>query len=119
MSSPNLQIEHIAEGQNQKEVTANDAFDALDLALTGIGAWDPAEAGPSAAAFRRAFAWRPDAALTADASFAVPEVQRPFAVLNPSDTYTVSVTRGAAVFTVAPGTAGWFFCDGAQLWRLA
>lgn len=119
MPVPNLDIDHIAEGQNQKEVTANEAFDALDLALTGVGEWPPAEAGPSAAAFRRAFAWRPDATLTADASFAVPDVQRPFVVLNPSDTHAIAVARGASAFTVAPGTAGWFFFDGAQLWRLA
>lgn len=30
MGTPNLAIAHIAAGQNQKEVTANDAFDALD-----------------------------------------------------------------------------------------
>jgi len=32
MSSPFLAITHIAASQNQKEVTANAAFDALDVA---------------------------------------------------------------------------------------
>jgi hypothetical protein len=36
MSTPNLAIPHIAASQNQKEVTANDAFDRLDRALCGI-----------------------------------------------------------------------------------
>ncbi len=35
MSTPNLDIPHIAASQNQKEVTANDAFDRLDDAITG------------------------------------------------------------------------------------
>lgn len=34
MSTPNLAIVHIQAAQNQKEVTANTAFDDLDLALT-------------------------------------------------------------------------------------
>lgn len=33
MPTPNLAIPHIATSQNQKEVTANDAFDALDNAM--------------------------------------------------------------------------------------
>ena len=35
MSSPNLGITHVAAAQNQKEVTLNDAIDALDRALSG------------------------------------------------------------------------------------
>src|SRR6267154_5054509 len=34
MSTPNLGLSHIAASQNQKEVTANAAFDGLDVALT-------------------------------------------------------------------------------------
>lgn len=34
MATPNLALIHIAAAQNQKEVTANAAFDGLDLALT-------------------------------------------------------------------------------------
>ena len=34
MPSPNLAIAHVAASQNQKEVTINDAIDALDLAMT-------------------------------------------------------------------------------------
>jgi hypothetical protein len=35
MATPNLALVHIAAAQNQKEVTANAAFDGLDTALTG------------------------------------------------------------------------------------
>ncbi len=35
-TTPNLLISHIAASQNQKEVTANTAFDDLDLALCGL-----------------------------------------------------------------------------------
>ena len=31
MPSPNLSITHVAAAQNQKEVTINDAVDALDV----------------------------------------------------------------------------------------
>lgn len=34
MTSPNLAVPHVAAAQNQKEVTINDATDALDLAMT-------------------------------------------------------------------------------------
>ena len=33
MSSPNLAVPHVAAAQNQKEVTINDAIDALDNAI--------------------------------------------------------------------------------------
>ena len=33
MSSPNLAITHVAAAQNQKEVTINDAINALDRAM--------------------------------------------------------------------------------------
>lgn len=36
MATPNLAITHIAASQNQKEVTANTAFDDLDLAMTNV-----------------------------------------------------------------------------------
>lgn len=36
MSTPNLAITHVAANQNQKEVTANQAFDELDKALTNL-----------------------------------------------------------------------------------
>ena len=36
MSSPNLAITHVAAAQNQKEVTINDAIDALDAATQGL-----------------------------------------------------------------------------------
>jgi hypothetical protein len=35
MSTPNLNLAHIAAGQSQKEVTANAAFDGLDTAICG------------------------------------------------------------------------------------
>jgi len=36
MPTPNLQITHIVATQDQKEVTANAAFDALDGAMNGV-----------------------------------------------------------------------------------
>lgn len=40
MPSPNLDIAHVAASQNQKEVTVNDAIDALDRALTETSVLD-------------------------------------------------------------------------------
>lgn len=117
MSSPNLGIDHVQEGQSQKEVIVNDAIDALDLALTGEGAFAPGVT-PDDDAFRRAFAWAPQDTLQEAATFPVPAIRRPFSVLNPSDTYTITVERGSDAYTVAPATAGWFYCDGSTLWRL-
>ena len=56
MSTPNLAIAHIQASQDQKEVTANAAFDALDLALTASLAVDCSAGGTisvSAADLRR------------------------------------------------------------------
>ena len=56
MSTPNLAIAHIAASQDQKEVTANAAFDALDLAMTATLAVDCSAGGTvsvSAADLRR------------------------------------------------------------------
>jgi hypothetical protein len=36
VSTPNLAIAHILQSQAQKEVTANEAFDALDQAIAGL-----------------------------------------------------------------------------------
>jgi hypothetical protein len=35
-TTPNLAIEHVLQSQAQKEVTANEAFDALDQAIAGL-----------------------------------------------------------------------------------
>ena len=45
MSTPNLAIAHIQASQDQKEVTANAAFDTLDLALTATLAVDCSAGG--------------------------------------------------------------------------
>jgi hypothetical protein len=45
MPSPNLAIAHVAASQNQKEVTINDAIDALDRAMNDTLALD-LSAGP-------------------------------------------------------------------------
>ncbi|WP_018935642.1 MULTISPECIES: hypothetical protein [unclassified Thioalkalivibrio] len=119
MSSPNLNISHIAANQDQKEVTANEAFDALDRALTGLGEWDVGEGGPDEDSFRMHFAWKPDEELTEDATFGVPDVRRPFVILNPSDTYSITVVAGDDSFDVSPETAGWFYYDGDTLWKLS
>jgi hypothetical protein len=66
MTSPNLAITHVAAAQNQKEVTVNDAINALDRALTDALSIDFA-GGPvtlTAAQFRQAISFKPSATLS-------------------------------------------------------
>ncbi len=115
MPSPNLDIAHVAANQNQKEVTVNDAIDALDRALTEIGAVD-FSAGPvtlTDAAFRTAAVFRPAAALTGPASLTVPAIRRLFVVINTDPAYTIAVNRGSTTIALPPGAALGLCTDGA------
>ncbi len=114
MPSPNLAIAHVAANQNQKEVTVNDAIDALDRALTDILAVDFSAGAVtlSDAAFRTAVAFRPAAALADPASLAVPAIRRLFWVLNSDVAHAIDVSRGGTSITLPPGTALGFCTDG-------
>jgi hypothetical protein len=114
MTSPNLAITHVAAAQNQKEVTVNDAINALDRALTDALAVD-FSAGPvtlTAAQFRTAIAFKPSATLTAPASLTVPQIKRVFVVINTDGFFTIDVVRGSKTVSVPPGTAFCLCTDG-------
>ncbi|MEI4234465.1 hypothetical protein [Roseovarius sp. D22-M7] len=107
MSTPNLAIAHIQASQDQKEVTANAAFDALDLAMTDSGLLDVSAGGiipvPSAQALglvRLVLTGAPGAGVTV----AFPSVKRLVLVRNEADGVAV-ITRagGADETTVEPG----------------
>jgi len=107
MSTPNLSIAHIQASQDQKEVTANAAFDALDLAITESGILDVSAGGiitvPSAQALglvRLVLTGAPGAGVTV----AFPAVKRLVLVRNDADAVAV-ITRagGAGETTVEPG----------------
>ena len=114
MTSPNLAITHVAAAQNQKEVTINDAINALDRALTEALAVE-FSAGPvtlTATQFRQAIAFKPSATLTAVATLTVPQIKRVFVVINTDGFFTLDVVRGTKAVSVPPGTAFCLCTDG-------
>ena len=116
MSTPNLAIAHIQASQDQKEVTANAAFDALDLAMTESGLLDVSAGGiitvPSAQALglvRLVLTGAPDAGVTV----AFPAVNRLVLLRNEADVVAV-ITRagGAGETTVEPGDQRLLYLSG-------
>jgi hypothetical protein len=114
MPSPNLAIAHVAASQNQKEVTINDAIDALDRAMTDTLALDLSAGSLSLAAaqLRAAMVLHPMGALTGPASLLVPQIRRVFALLNNDAAFAVTVERGASAIAVQPGENAVLICDG-------
>jgi hypothetical protein len=114
MPSPNLAIAHVAASQNQKEVTINDAIDALDRAMTDTLALD-LSAGPivlGTSQLRAAMVLRPAGALTGPASLLVPQIRRVFALLNTDTAFAITVERGASAIAVQPGESALLISDG-------
>jgi hypothetical protein len=114
MPTPNLNITHVAAAQNNKEVTVNDALNALDVALTDALSVD-FSGGPvtlTSAQFRTAIAFKPSATLTAPPSLTVPQLKRVFVVINTDGFFTIDVVRGNKTISVPPGTAFCLCTDG-------
>lgn len=122
MPSPNLAITHVAASQNQKEVTVNDAIDALDRAMTEVLAvsFVANAATLTATQVRTAAVFLPAAGFTAAASLTVPQQKRGFTVINSDAIYSINVIRGTTSLAVRPGRAIAFYTDGTAngLYRL-
>lgn len=114
MPSPNLAVTHVAAAQNQKEVTINDAVDALDRALTDTLALDLSTGALTltAAQLRSAMALRPAAALSGPSTITLPQLRRVFAVLNTDAVHALTVQRGTASVLLVPGESAILICDG-------
>lgn len=113
MPTPNLTITHIAASQNQKEVTANAAFDALDRALCDQLSLDFAAGNVTLTSgqFRSAMVFR-TANLTVARDLIVPAVKRLF-VVNNSDAFdTLTVRCGTTSADVAAGSLALLQTDG-------
>ena len=101
MTSPNLAAPHVAASQNQKEVTINDAINALDLAITASLSLDCSAGGTVSVTtlqaqrnVRLALTGTPAAAFT----LLLPAVLRILAVANATGmTVTVKNATGATV----------------------
>lgn len=104
----NLGIPYIQASQNQKEVTANAAFDALDRALTETFDANLASANVALtdAQYRQAFAVRAQNATAAGRTVTLPARERMSLLLaDPSCTQPVAFVRGTTTITLSPGEA--------------
>ena len=123
MATPNLGLAHIAASQNQKEVTANAAFDGLDEALCGNEqiAMSDADLTLTPAQALAALVFVLTGALTAARNLILPASAKPYVVSNQTtggQTVTVKAS-GAGVFAVPPdGTYKLLYCDGTSVWKV-
>ena len=116
MSTPNLAIAHIQASQDQKEVTANAAFDALDLAMTESGLLDVSAGGivsvPPEQALglvRLVLTGAPGAGVTV----AFPAVKRLLLLRNEAVAVaTITRAGGANEATVEPGDQRLLYLSG-------
>jgi hypothetical protein len=121
-ATPNLAIEHILQSQAQKEVTANEAFDALDQAIAGLLEVDVSAGGtitvdPAAALACKML--RLTGTLAADAEAVVPDNRKPYLVHNATAggfTVTVRTAAGAGVaIGASPDNTAVVYCDGTDV----
>jgi hypothetical protein len=122
MPSPNLAVTHVAAAQNQKEVTINDAIDALDRALTETLALDCSAGGVIAVGagqmrrnLRLVLEGAPSAAFTVELA----AVRRPVLIRNASGrSATLRNPGGQAVVELAPDRHLLVYSTGANLWAV-
>jgi hypothetical protein len=121
-ATPNLAIEHILQSQAQKEVTANEAFDALDQAIAGLLEVDVSAGGtvtvdPAAALECKML--RLTGTLAADVEVVVPDNRKPYFVHNTTAggfavTIKTAAGAGIAVESSLHDTAV-VYCDGTDV----
>ena len=121
-ATPNLAIEHILQSQAQKEVTANEAFDALDQAIAGLLEVDVSAGGTitvDPAAALQCKMLRLTGTLAADAEVVVPDNRKPYFVHNATAggfAVTVRTAAGAGVIVGAsPDNTAVVYCDGTDV----
>ena len=119
-ATPNLAIEHILQSQAQKEVTANEAFDALDQALNDFTAIDVSAGNTTVSAedFTRnvllVLTGTPAGAL----DLTVPASKRLFIVQNDCG-QDVAVTAGAGALILTAGQRRLLYGDGTNIVAVA
>ena len=116
MSSPNLAAPHVAAAQNQKEVTINDATDALDLALTASAVIECTDGGTIAvplATARRALRLVLTGAPDAGFDLTLPNLARALILRNGTDQPAqLRMSVGGAVVDLPPGAERLVYGDG-------
>jgi hypothetical protein len=106
MSTPNLAIPHIAAAQNQKEVTANDAFDRLDEAITGRLTVDLAAGAVTltASQYRRHVVFAA-VNVVSGREVVLPAIRRVIVVDNTASAAALVVRQGATTVSVPAGAS--------------
>lgn len=125
-TTPNLLITHISANQNQKEVTANSAFDELDEALTNLLAVAMSDANYTlnATEGNEALAhlvFKFTGTLTANRNIIVPTNKKVYVVSNQTTGGFSLTVKTASGTGVALSTSGYFllYCDGTNVVSLA
>lgn len=123
MPTPQLEISHITANQNNKETTANAAFDALDNAMNAL--LDVAAAATitlTEAQFRACQMIRVTGALGAAFLLDFPSgTAKQFMVFNNTNR-TMRIECGSSVSTQAELEAGYlgvFYCEGDEIYKVA
>ena len=118
MSSPNLAIPHIAAGQNQKEVTANDAFNKIDGRITAtLGkSWQAGDGLTwtlTTAEFQSNARFFADGTPDGDITLSIPAVRAPFLCRNATSVNMLVTTgSGTETVTLAPGDHALIYATG-------
>lgn len=126
MPTTNLGITHIDAAQNQKEVTANEAFDHLDEALTNRlqkGITDGSDTVLDTAVGGEALAnlvYQMTGTLTANRNMVVPTNKKVYVCQNATTggfSVTVKTAAGSGI-AVAPGETRILYCNGTNVVEL-
>lgn len=120
MATPYLGITHIAESQNEKEVTINDALDSLDNAMNNLSAIAMTDADYTATngTVAGAFFFSLTGTLTADRNFIMPTGQERFFAIKNGTTgghNIVAKTASGATATVPNGDTKLLYSDGTNV----
>ena len=116
-TTPLYLIEHIVQGQNQAEVIANEAFNALEQALSGLGTVDASGTGSfilGQTTDARRMLTEFTGILTGNKTVTIPGVSKFYYFKNSTTgafSLTVGTGAGNAVL-LAPGFFQQIYCDG-------
>lgn len=123
-NTPNLAIPHIATNQSQKEVTANTAFDDLDLAMTdgiSINVAGSVDVTPTPSTVLKAFSITLTGTLTGNISLIMPANKKLYRIVHsafdPSiGSYTVTVkVSGQPGVVLSHGDKKLLYCNGTDV----
>jgi hypothetical protein len=121
-SSPNLNITHIAEAQNNKYITANAATDALDEALCGLLAVAVPDADVTLSASQALgnMVFVCSGALSANRNLIVPANKKPYIVANATTGgYTITVKMASGTGVAIASGYNLVYCDGTNVDAIA